>query len=533
MNTQGSKHSFDTIDGKTNFSPSLWKQRRHFALQLLEQHACQRVIDFGCGQGSLLQELLNSPLFTRIAGLDISSSALAKAAATSKRSHVDTRMNRETQVQLDLYEGSLADADERFLDFDALTCLEVVEHLDPEVLDALPMTVFELYRPRLAIFSTPNAEFNVNFPELNYGTSESIYRHGDHRFEWKRDEFQQWANKIALQYGYLVTFSGVGTFTDDTEFGHCSQIAVFIRIGPFSNSIPVDRSYKHISTISYPTIQPGQMTIVPRIAQQQQAQSRGFVRGTSRKQECREIPRNYQIQVFEKACEKNILAVIDTGTGKTLIAIMLLRHMADSVYIRPFGIQDMSKLEAISNELPAYQAESQTEYQVHADMAIAAAVSNGLATNGLDNKMESRASCAIFLVPTVALVSQQATYIRSNSNLKTSKLWGGCLTGNVQLLIQILTADVWRKEVIDADVIVMTPELLRQAVVMKFIDMGDIHLLVFDECHHATGNHPYNAIMALVVASPLDSQPRIFGMTASPVNSKRGVDVSLEYIILM
>lgn len=42
-----------------------------------------------------------------------------------------------------------------------------------------------------------------------------------------------------------------------------------------------------------------------------------------------------------------------------------------------------------------------------------------------DAKIGYRHTCTIFLVPTVPLVTQQANYIRSNSNLRTSQIWGG------------------------------------------------------------------------------------------------------------
>jgi len=38
-------------------------------------------------------------------------------------------------------------------------------------------------------------------------------------------------------------------------------------------------------------------------------------------------PREYQIELFEKAKKENIIAVLDTGSGKTLIAVMLLKEM--------------------------------------------------------------------------------------------------------------------------------------------------------------------------------------------------------------
>lgn len=38
-------------------------------------------------------------------------------------------------------------------------------------------------------------------------------------------------------------------------------------------------------------------------------------------------PREYQLELFEKAKKENIIAVLDTGSGKTLIAVMLLKEM--------------------------------------------------------------------------------------------------------------------------------------------------------------------------------------------------------------
>lgn len=39
------------------------------------------------------------------------------------------------------------------------------------------------------------------------------------------------------------------------------------------------------------------------------------------------VPRAYQLELFERACKRNVIAVLDTGAGKTLVAIMLLREM--------------------------------------------------------------------------------------------------------------------------------------------------------------------------------------------------------------
>jgi len=50
-------------------------------------------------------------------------------------------------------------------------------------------------------------------------------------------------------------------------------------------------------------------------------------------------PREYQTELFERAKENNIIAVLDTGSGKTLIAVLLLRHvMAQELENRAAGM---------------------------------------------------------------------------------------------------------------------------------------------------------------------------------------------------
>lgn len=39
------------------------------------------------------------------------------------------------------------------------------------------------------------------------------------------------------------------------------------------------------------------------------------------------IPRSYQLEIYEKALNENLIAVMDTGSGKTLVAAMLIKEM--------------------------------------------------------------------------------------------------------------------------------------------------------------------------------------------------------------
>jgi hypothetical protein len=52
-------------------------------------------------------------------------------------------------------------------------------------------------------------------------------RHPDHRFEWSRAEFEEWATNIAGEYGYSVRFENLGPEYPDV--GSPSQMGVFQR----------------------------------------------------------------------------------------------------------------------------------------------------------------------------------------------------------------------------------------------------------------------------------------------------------------
>jgi hypothetical protein len=58
------------------------------------------------------------------------------------------------------------------------------------------------------------------------------FRHADHKFEFTRQEFNSWAQKIGLSYGYTIEFNGVGEapITEQhRNIGSCTQIAIFYR----------------------------------------------------------------------------------------------------------------------------------------------------------------------------------------------------------------------------------------------------------------------------------------------------------------
>ena len=161
-------------------------------------------------------------------------------------------------------------------------------------------------------------------------------------------------------------------------------------------------------------------------------------------------PREYQTELFERAKNENIIAVLDTGmslvatmetvtdlaigSGKTLIAVLLLRHI-------------------------------------------------------IDQELERRASgnpprIAFFIVDIATLVYQQFAVLECNLNQKAERFCGD------------MNVDSWNKSSWDEHfknnmAIVCTADILCNCLQHSFVTMEQINLLIFDEAHHTKKNHAY------------------------------------------
>lgn len=93
---------------------------------------------------------------------------------------------------------------------------------------------------------------------------------------------------------------------------------------------------------------------------------------------------------------------------------------------------------------------------------------------------------------------------------------------------ELSSRDKWVKRFEENMVVVCTAEILRQCLHYSFITMNRINLLIFDEAHHAKKDHPYARIIKDFYARPTSAEPlpKIFGMTASPVDTKMDVGKS-------
>ncbi|HSZ54229.1 MAG TPA: 3' terminal RNA ribose 2'-O-methyltransferase Hen1 [Tepidisphaeraceae bacterium] len=211
--------SHDAQEDQVEQKISLNEHRLSAALSALHAAGARRVLDLGCSYGNLLRRLMQDKRFEQIVGLDVSHRALEIAA---ERLHLD-RLPERQRSRLQLLHGSLIYRDQRLSGFDAAAVVEVIEHLDPPRLRSFERVLFEFARPGTVIVTTPNVEYNVRFETLPAGQ----FRHRDHRFEWTRKQFQEWARTVATRFNYTVRFVPVGP--EDAEVGPATQMGVFTR----------------------------------------------------------------------------------------------------------------------------------------------------------------------------------------------------------------------------------------------------------------------------------------------------------------
>ncbi|AFY93697.1 3' terminal RNA ribose 2'-O-methyltransferase Hen1 [Chamaesiphon minutus] len=196
---------------------SLNQQRMETVVAALKANGVQKIVDLGCGEGKLLKLLLKEPTFQEILGMDVTYKSLEFA-----QERVLDKLPTHQKGRLQLIQGSLNYRDARITGYDAATVIEVIEHMELDRLIAFERVLFEFAKPKIAIVTTPNVEYNVKFENLPTGK----LRHPDHRFEWTRVEFKTWAQSVGDRYKYSLEFSSIGDV--DPVVGSPTQMAMFI-----------------------------------------------------------------------------------------------------------------------------------------------------------------------------------------------------------------------------------------------------------------------------------------------------------------
>ena len=188
-------------------------------------------------------------------------------------------------------------------------------------------------------------------------------------------------------------------------------------------------------------------------------------------------PRPYQLQIYNKALTQNSIIFVETGKGKTFISIMLM-----------------------ANHL-------------------------GVTINDPDNnKKINKKKKIIFFVCDTALIAQQKKMIEDILNVEV-----GTIQGKKDKKSKS-DYEAFLKKWNSFSVFVAIPSIIYKILSCGFINIFQITMLIFDECHHTNLDHPYNKIMDEFYffykkknineyKFPL---PRIYGLTASPMKNRIG-----------
>nr|CUU99449.1 hypothetical transcript [Hymenolepis microstoma] len=194
--------------------------------------------------------------------------------------------------------------------------------------------------------------------------------------------------------------------------------------------------------------------------------------------QCAPQARPYQVELAKIAHNESIIAKLDTGLGKTFIAVMVIKHHLPETF-KP--------------------------------------ISQG-------------GKRIIFIVKTVHLVYQQAGFLLSQLPLNPNEI--GIFHGQISPTVWIdeWTKNVWQGQLEKHRVLVMTAGVLRDILNHGKLSLRDICLLIFDECHHADpdSKSDYTDICQHLHAFPpgrwlpdYSRGPKVLGLSASLVNNAK------------
>nr|ALJ83737.1 dicer like-protein 2 [Colletotrichum lindemuthianum]ALJ83741.1 dicer like-protein 2 [Colletotrichum lindemuthianum] len=183
--------------------------------------------------------------------------------------------------------------------------------------------------------------------------------------------------------------------------------------------------------------------------------------------------RAYQVEMFNESMKQNIIVAMDTGSGKTHVAI--LRIMAEI---------DRTPLDRVS-------------------------ISIDLSSLGADS-----GQIVWFLAPTVSLCAQQFTVLKTQIPTVQIKFLSG--DDNVDSWSD---QSIWDSVLSNVRIVVSTYQILLDALSHAFVPLQRLSLIVFDEAHNCIGKSPGSRIMNNFYhhyKRKGEQVPHILGLTASP-----------------
>jgi hypothetical protein len=231
-------------------------------------------------------------------------------------------------------------------------------------------------------------------------------------------------------------------------------------------------------------------------------------------------PREYQRTIYEVAKKRNTIVNLGTGSGKTLIALLLIREIWSTSEEK--DLKEKKKKKNNEKELKMIPESKKSKDENNDD--------NNKDNNDNDNdnddnkvnvddnvnlkpttKKKKEKQQTLFLVPSVALAIQQSLTLRAN--LPRLRVETACYASTSSKRARISLGK--------CDIIVATHGAI-QDLLMHYGDtfsMERFNLVVIDECHYAaSGNHTYRHLMEKFYHTlELEKRPRVLGLTASPL----------------
>ncbi|PKU47530.1 hypothetical protein llap_2172 [Limosa lapponica baueri] len=181
-----------------------------------------------------------------------------------------------------------------------------------------------------------------------------------------------------------------------------------------------------------------------------------------------------------------------------------------------------SALGGIEQPSPVYEPKKARSYQIE---LVQPAISG---KNTVICAPTGRKGKVVFLATKVPVYEQQKTVFKQHFERSGYSVQG--ISGETVANVSV------EKVIQNSDIIVLTPQILVNSIEEGILSSLSIFtLMIFDECHNTTGNHPYNVLMTRYLEQKFDPSakqlPQIIGLTASVgVGNAKNVKETIEHI---
>jgi endoribonuclease Dicer len=195
-------------------------------------------------------------------------------------------------------------------------------------------------------------------------------------------------------------------------------------------------------------------------------------------------PFGYQVELYYKAMSANSVCFLPTGTGKTLVAALVVAHLLQLnpsrqiIFLVDRVLLVIQQSDYLKNELKNVQ----------------------IPVSAKDEGQNT----------TKPSLNGRQYAVHGKTSLRPVRI--GAICGEMRKLEQGVP-------IFNHDVLVVTADCYRNHINNGTLRFEDSALIVLDESHHCNKDHPYNVIVRdyyLIEDISLSQKPKILGLTASP-----------------